>query len=122
MAAKRATREVWARRVQDWLDSGLTCAQYAAKTGLNEHTLGNWRGKLRRAANPGSSVSRGVADARKSIAEAETAQFVELSAVAAPDTRVELELPNGCRLRFALGFDAVALGSLVDVLLREVQS
>lgn len=119
----RESREVWAQRVEDWLDSGLTCAQYAAKCGLNEHTLSNWRGKLRRAAKQGGdAVNRRGDRARRATAECETPKFVELAAVAEQDSRVELELPNGCRIRFSASVDAHAVGSLVGVLLRQVRS
>ena len=119
----RESREIWAQRVRDWIDSGLTCAQYAAKAGVNERTLSNWRGRLRRAAQRGGgSVRRGGKRSRHATERCETSHFVELSAVGGQDSRLELELPNRCRLRMSERFDAQAVSSLLELLLHQVPS
>ncbi len=42
------TDAVWRERVEGWGRSGMTCKEYAAKIGVNPHTLAGWRWKLRR--------------------------------------------------------------------------
>ena len=44
------TGSTWRERVEGWARSGLTCKEYAAKIGVNPHTLAGWRWKLRRQA------------------------------------------------------------------------
>jgi hypothetical protein len=39
----RATRAVWAKRVERWGESGLTCAEFAAELGINPRTLTYWK-------------------------------------------------------------------------------
>ena len=35
----RATREMWAKRVERWADSELTAKEFAAEVGINAGTL-----------------------------------------------------------------------------------
>lgn len=55
---------VWRERVEEWARSGLTCKEYAAKIGVNPHTLAGWRWKLRRqtAATASTRTRAPVAD------------------------------------------------------------
>lgn len=46
--AKVEMGSVWRERVEGWARSGMTCKEYAAKIGVNPHTLAGWRCKLRR--------------------------------------------------------------------------
>lgn len=43
----RAGREVWAKRVERWRESGLTAKEYAAEVGVNANTLSHWGWRLR---------------------------------------------------------------------------
>lgn len=42
----RDGREVWAKRVERWRESGLTAKEYAAEVGLNPNTLTHWGSRL----------------------------------------------------------------------------
>jgi hypothetical protein len=42
----RETREVWAKRVARWQDSGLTSTEFAAEVGINPRTLAYWKWRL----------------------------------------------------------------------------
>jgi transposase-like protein len=59
----REGREVWAKRVERWRDSGLTLREFAAEIGVNANTLAGWRWRLssRAAAAPAASERRGPA-------------------------------------------------------------
>lgn len=45
---ERATREVWAKRVKRWQDSGLTAKEFAAELDVSPNSLTFWKWKLRR--------------------------------------------------------------------------
>jgi hypothetical protein len=38
---------VWAKRVERWIDSGLTAKEFAAEAGLKPSTLSYWKWRLR---------------------------------------------------------------------------
>ena len=42
-----SAREVWKSHVEAWATSGLTCAEYAKKSGVHPGTLASWRSKLK---------------------------------------------------------------------------
>lgn len=50
--AQRASKSVWAERVQAWKDSGLTPADFAHSRGLNPSTLSWWITRLKREPAP----------------------------------------------------------------------
>lgn len=115
----RETREVWAKRVERWLDSGLTAREFATELGVNPNTLANWRWRLAQESDPPARSNSGTS----------TPPFVELIAAAAagdpattPATAttapagfepLELMLAGGHRLRIPVHFDP---GSLRRVL------
>jgi transposase len=106
--------EVWATRVERWRRSGLTAAQFAAREGINRHTLAYWKWKLRHGPQPPprrESQSAGVVRAT---------DFVELVAtrgeVAEPTPAFEVVLAHGYRVRLADGFAGEALTRLLNVL------
>ena len=60
---ERGTREVWAKRVKQWKESGLTAKQYGAEAGVKPETLVWWKwhlGSLKRDAERRSSTGDGV--------------------------------------------------------------
>src|SRR5436190_11544866 len=95
----RASAAEWRKRVQRWDESGLSAEQFAAETGIGAPTLRVWRSKLRRA---------GEAGEKEEEAARASAAFVEVHATGT-DSRFELELGNGRRLRVPEGFDSKAL-------------
>ena len=49
---------VWEERVEGWARSGQTVKEYAAKIGVNPHTLAGWRWKLRQRTAGAAPASR----------------------------------------------------------------
>lgn len=43
---ERLSREIWAKRVERWKDSGLTSKEFAAELGINPRTLTFWKWNL----------------------------------------------------------------------------
>lgn len=97
MASRRQTWDEWRKRVQRWKESGLTAAEFAAKTGINAGTLQFWKYKLKK------SASKGVPAPRSVPAAPDSASIVELRPAATPavDVRFEIELVCGRRVRVA---------------------
>lgn len=108
------TSEAWGKRVERWRRSGLTAAQFAAREGVNPHTLAYWKWKLRQGEEPPQRRERDASEAVRA------ADFVELAApraeVAAPAPAFEVVLVHGYRVRIADGFASDALTRLLDVL------
>ena len=114
----REPREVWAKRVERWTESGLTGGQFAAEIGVKEGTLRHWRWALaREAREPGWETSA----ARRRRAERRP-QFVEViagppkSAAASGCLCLELVLGAGILVRVPVGFDPDSLRRLLDLL------
>jgi hypothetical protein len=102
----REGREVWAKRVERWVDSGLSAKEFAAETGINANTLAHWRWRL------GMEASGAPAKAASS-----PVRFVELAAT--PDAAApafELLLAGGRTVRVPPRFDGAELARLVQVL------
>jgi len=119
-------REEWAKRVERWRDSGLSCAEFAAELGVNARTLTYWKWMLGKEAR-GEKRSWPSRPARRPRAPRATASEPSRSAApvvrglvevqAAPrDGRFELELGGGRRLRVPASFDATELRRLLDAL------
>jgi len=123
----RATRAVWAKRVQRWERSGETAREFAARLHVNPHTLKWWRWVF-----AAERQSRSEVPARLGAA-----QFVELvhggeggpdvaagectgapSGSAGPGERLELSLPRGLRIHLPAQFDAGAVARLIAALER----
>lgn len=45
---ERESQETWAKRVERWKDSGLTCGEFCAEIDVNPGTLMYWAWKLRK--------------------------------------------------------------------------
>ncbi len=103
----REGREVWAKRIERWRDSGLTTKEFAAETGVNATTLAYWRWQLA----GGTRRARAKAPA--------PVRFVELAA-AAPSAEAapgfEVVLAGGRVVRVPPRFDGAELFRLVQVL------
>jgi hypothetical protein len=105
--------------VERWRDSGLTCAEFAAELGINPRTLTYWKwvlGKEARGEKQAAPKRRPLPPPRlRPAKEIAAAGLVELQ-VASSDSRIELELRNGRRVRIPAGFDARGLSQLLDLL------
>lgn len=125
-ARSRVAREEWAKRVDRWRSSGLTCAEFAAEVGVNARTLTYWKWMLtkeargekrawpsRKAKKP--RAPRAVVRVGPSSSSPAVAGFVEVE-TAPRDGRFELELGAGRRLRVPPSFDAAELRRLLEVL------
>ena len=107
----RDGREVWAKRVERWKDSGLTAREFAAEVGVNEHTLSSWRRRL---------AAEGEPDRPET---AITPTFVEIVGAAgivdvapAASEPLEVVLPGGLRIRVPARFHPASLLRLVATL------
>jgi hypothetical protein len=45
----RVSLAIWEKRIERWLESGLTAKEFAAEIHIRPNSLGYWRAKLRRA-------------------------------------------------------------------------
>jgi hypothetical protein len=112
MASRRTNREEWRTRVERWKDSGLTAQQFAGEMGINAGTLQFWKYKLGKpeAKKPRRRQPRATAALVSSLIE------VHPATSAIVETRFEIDLANGRRLRVPSVFDPSALKSLLAVL------
>ena len=94
----RATREQWAKRVEQWKRSGLTAARFASRHGLSPRSLTWWKWRLGRVAEKTPPVVEVVALARGGEAPFEVVV----------DERLHVRVPAG--------FDAGELRRLVAAL------
>ncbi len=112
MTDRRANRREWQKRVDRWRTSGLTAKEFAAEMGINAGTLQFWSCKLKqstgRAAAP--RASRAAAPVASSLLEVSPLSMRDV------DTRIEVELANGRRLRVPSTFDTTVLQKLVAAL------
>jgi len=123
-ASVRANRAEWEKRVERWRDSGLTSKEFAAEVGINAATLTYWKwrlGKERREASgevPKTKPSKPrpkVAQEPREAVQADAPSLVLVDA-SPSDSRIEVELSGGTRLRVPSSFDADALRRLVAAL------
>lgn len=118
---ERATRAVWAKRVERWKDSGLTAKEFAAETNVSPQSLSFWRWKLKREGSGSASTS--VSRRRRTPAPAEpsASSFVRLVPStsikpAKPAEMLELVLASGVIVRVPPRFDEATLARLMTVL------
>jgi len=113
----RTGREEWSKRVQRWVESGLTAKEFAAETGLKASTLSYWKWRLGSEHRPQSSVPAAAKSAklhRPKRARATTPTFVELApspaSIALP---LELVLHESMTVRIPVGFDETTLSRVL---------
>ena len=123
VARARVGRAEWEKRVQRWQDSGLTSKEFAAKLGISAATLAYWKWRLKRerreAAGDGRQTKAAMPRPRRkrvtAAPERDNSSLVVVQAAPA-DTRIEIELADGRRLRVPSSFDADALRRIVATL------
>ena len=106
----RSSRDEWAKRVERWVDSGLTATEFGAEAGINPRTLTFWKWRLGRDRARAGRPRRGGGG------------FVEV--VAGGGGRLEKEAPaalevvlrDGTVIRIPPHFDSNALKSLLGAL------
>ena len=112
---------MWSTRVAAFEASGQRRRAWCAAQGVNIHTLDYWRLKLRRRGSSPRKAARPEKQPHQPSATAIALVPVEVRSGSTPtpcasSTAVELELPNGLRVRTALSADAGALTALVRAL------
>ena len=109
-------REAWAKRVERWVDSGLTAKEFAAEIGVNANTLAHWRWRLNtRTAPRPRAAARTSAPAPAFVEVVGAAGLVGVPEPAAAPP-LELVLRGGLVVRVPASFDAAALTRLVATL------
>jgi transposase len=108
---ERADREIWAKRVERWKDSGLSAKEFAAEIGVKPSTLSWWKWQL------GTKAEAPKARARRARTQ-KTAfspmTFVEMAPQARPEP-LEIVWPSGVRIRVPVDVDPSALARIIDV-------
>lgn len=114
----RASRAVWAKRVERWSDSGLTAKQFAAEIDVSPQSLSFWKWKLRKAEQGSARTTRRRHEQPQRTAPS-TASFLQLlpalepPKTATPAGTLELVLSHGLSVRVPTGFDEATLRRLV---------
>ena len=105
MKRERESREVWAKRVERWKDSGLVCAEFCAEIDVNPRTLLYWAWRLRKdgkasagkakrveAPRSNKAMSRTPSAPRKRSPKAVEPTFVELVTAPTSSTVEAIEI------------------------------
>jgi transposase len=117
--ARSDVREVWAKRVERWKDSGLTAKEFATELGVSPHSLSWWKWRL-------NSTPRETAKARRTeprskpkptTATVSPLTFVEMTSAVRGES-IEVVLTTGVRIRLPSDFEASSLERLLGVLER----
>lgn len=124
---ERDRREIWAKRVVRWKESGLSAKEFAAETGVNAKTLSYWRWRLG-ADERASRAARPRTPGRKRTEQGASGppRFIEVrlqQEARADDTKtagrpepLELVLRDGLCVRIPMHFDADGLRRLLSAL------
>ena len=109
-------RRIWKQRVAEWQRSGLTAAEFAAKSGdFRPQTLKYWKWRLGSGSRKPAQTSLSVDAAPRPVTFVEIAKPISSTSPAKTTAGFELELGR-FRVRIAADFDADALRRLVSVL------
>lgn len=109
----KESREVWAKRVERWKDSGLTAAEYAAEIGISARALKWWRWRLTTKMEASATPRE-----RRTAKSVEPITFVEVAPPPSKSTPIEVVLARGCTVRVPIGFDAPTFERLLGILER----
>jgi len=114
----RESREIWAKRVERWRDSGLSATEFAAEIGVNANSLRHWGWRV--------NADRRRVETKATPLEAEALAWVEVAAPngedvslpppsAPPTEKLELVLASGLIVRVPARFEPEALRRLLAV-------
>jgi len=115
----REGRDVWAKRVERWCDSGLTAREYAAEIGVNANTLQNWRWKLSQLRSPSAArPQRRRQNSEKTSERLPVIEVIGTQPAEAPkgSRDYEVVLRNQVMVRVPPSFDESSLGRLLGLL------
>src|SRR5690242_3838643 len=113
----RASREIWAKRVERWKDSGLSAKEFAAELDVSPKSLTFWKWKLGQLESPKGAPSIGRGSRQTKTARVAPHRFLQLVPTSAPpSTALELVLRDGMVLRVAPGFDEATLLQVTSLL------
>ena len=113
---ERATRDIWAKRVERWQDSGLTAKEFAAELDVSPNSLTFWKWKLRQPTDSPRRVRKRVV-AKCPDASPNFLQLVPTSPSSqAPVGHLEVVVASGVVVRVPLDFDEPTLLRLVRAL------
>lgn len=103
-------REIWAKRVERWQASDLTCNEFAAEIGVNPRTLTHWKWMLGRSAADERKP-------RKERASRKKVSFTELmpTPLAASPPPIEIVASRGLVIRVTQAFDEDTLRRVLGV-------
>jgi transposase-like protein len=104
-----SARDVWAKRVRQWLESGQTAADFAASHGINPRTLTYWKWRL----------GREAASRQAESTASEPAQFVEVTPPSSwwrASERIEVVVDDEVVVRVPNDFEAETLRRVLVVL------
>jgi hypothetical protein len=108
-----ARRDEWAKRIEQWAESGLTGTEFARELGVKEGTLRHWKWELDRPTRPRRAAAPPPRRAQFVELIAPTTQTSTTSGIAASPEPFELVLGNGLRVRVPARFDPDALCRLL---------
>jgi hypothetical protein len=118
--ARADVREVWAKRVERWKESGLTAKEFATEVGISPRSLAWWKWRL--SAKTTKTLTTAAAEkprrrSRKATAPVTPLTFVEMTSVVGSDP-IEVVLTTGVRIRLPSNFEAASFERLLGVLER----
>ena len=113
---ERASREVWAKRVERWQDSGLTAKEFAAELDVSPNSLTFWKWKLRQPNNASPARSRRKREAKPVGASASFLQLVPTPSSQPRSGHFEVVFASGIVVRVPHDFDEPALRRLATAL------
>jgi len=111
----RTTRAEWAKRVERWADSGMTSKEFAAELGINPRSLVFWKWQLKRDGRGAPMITGEQTRKVPRRRPVTKLPLVELRPTIS-ETRIELDLGAGRRLKIPAGFDVESLRRLLSVL------
>ncbi len=112
----QTARDRWAKRVQQWEQSGLTAAAFAAEWDINPRTLAFWKWKLRKEQ---AEVGAPTADS--------SPRFVDVTPPASAwwqvrAERIEVVIDDRIVVRIPDAFDPDALRRVVEALTGDAET